>query len=227
MTLGEQIKMKREEMKLSQEELAERVGVSRQAVSKWESNRSVPTGANRRALCQALSLEWPASAARKPPKGGRLLCAAGWGAAAILLVCLVCGLPRFRKASQPDAGVAGPALLCIHFYDAMQEEVLPEALWYNTAAIESILLQWTGGTPQAVQMLFTPSGTETAEQTELLGVKAPPDGESALLLCGASLHRDGLTGHLDFALYFGGGQVVTTDSPYNVLYDPDALAPRS
>ena len=57
MTLGEQIKQKREEKNLSQEELAEQIGVSRQAVSKWESDLSVPTGANRRLLNQVLPLD--------------------------------------------------------------------------------------------------------------------------------------------------------------------------
>lgn len=57
MTLGEQIKLKREEKNLSQEELAGRIGVSRQAVSKWESDLSVPTGANRRLLNQVLPLD--------------------------------------------------------------------------------------------------------------------------------------------------------------------------
>ncbi|MBO4953782.1 MAG: helix-turn-helix transcriptional regulator [Clostridia bacterium] len=42
MNLGEHIQQYRKESRLSQEELAEKVGVSRQAVSKWESNQSVP-----------------------------------------------------------------------------------------------------------------------------------------------------------------------------------------
>ena len=50
MTLGEQIKLKREEKNLSQEELAGRIGVSRQALSKWASDLSVPPGANTRLL---------------------------------------------------------------------------------------------------------------------------------------------------------------------------------
>lgn len=42
MNLGEHIQQYRKESRLSQEELAEKVGVSRQAVSKWESDQSVP-----------------------------------------------------------------------------------------------------------------------------------------------------------------------------------------
>lgn len=46
MSLGENIKSKRNELKLSQEYVSEQLGVSRQAVSKWETNRSEPTAKN-------------------------------------------------------------------------------------------------------------------------------------------------------------------------------------
>ncbi|MBC8591166.1 helix-turn-helix domain-containing protein [Wansuia hejianensis] len=46
MTLGEKIKYYRKNENLSQENLAEKVGVSRQAVTKWESNKSSPSTEN-------------------------------------------------------------------------------------------------------------------------------------------------------------------------------------
>ena len=46
MTLGENIRKRREELKLSQEYVAEQLGVSRQAVSKWETGQSEPTASN-------------------------------------------------------------------------------------------------------------------------------------------------------------------------------------
>lgn len=46
MSLGENIKKRREELKMSQEYLAEQIGVSRQAVSKWEKGQSEPTAGN-------------------------------------------------------------------------------------------------------------------------------------------------------------------------------------
>lgn len=46
MSLGENIKKRREELKLSQECVAEQLGVSRQAVSKWETGQSEPTASN-------------------------------------------------------------------------------------------------------------------------------------------------------------------------------------
>lgn len=46
MILGEKIKHYRKRENLSQESLAEKVGVSRQAVTKWESNKSSPSTEN-------------------------------------------------------------------------------------------------------------------------------------------------------------------------------------
>lgn len=43
MKLAENLQMLRKEKRLSQEELAERCQVSRQAIAKWESGESVPT----------------------------------------------------------------------------------------------------------------------------------------------------------------------------------------
>ena len=42
MTIGQRIAEKRKELGLSQEALGEKLGVSRQAISKWESDTSVP-----------------------------------------------------------------------------------------------------------------------------------------------------------------------------------------
>ena len=42
MTLGQRICQYRKQLNISQEELGDRLGVSRQAVSKWETDLSVP-----------------------------------------------------------------------------------------------------------------------------------------------------------------------------------------
>lgn len=46
MTLGEKIRARRTQLKLSQEYVADQLGISRQAVAKWEADKSVPTSAN-------------------------------------------------------------------------------------------------------------------------------------------------------------------------------------
>lgn len=55
-SVGEAIKSYREQCKMTQELLAERLGVSRQAVSKWESNASEPSTANLIALARLFSV---------------------------------------------------------------------------------------------------------------------------------------------------------------------------
>ncbi len=60
MTLSEKILYCRKKAMLSQETLAERLGVSRQAISKWETGESVPEVSNLSALATALgvSVDW-------------------------------------------------------------------------------------------------------------------------------------------------------------------------
>ena len=52
MTLGQRISRYRKELHISQEELGARLGVSRQAVSKWESGASDPSTSNLLALAK-------------------------------------------------------------------------------------------------------------------------------------------------------------------------------
>ena len=54
MTLGEAIRHRREQLKLSQGYVAEQLGVSRQAVSKWETGQSEPTAGNLIQLAEVL-----------------------------------------------------------------------------------------------------------------------------------------------------------------------------
>lgn len=169
MDLREEIRRRREERHLSQEELAEAVGVSRQAVSKWESGAAQPTGANRRALLQALDLQ-----------------------------------------EEP----AGPRLQSVRFYDEAMQEVLPEANWYDADRAVCLLVQWEGGTPAAVQLVFTPAGSETAGETQILAAALPLDGEHAALLSAAALRESG-AGHLQILLDFGAEGIIRSEGAYN------------
>lgn len=56
MELHERIAMVRKAAGLSQEQLGERLGVTRQAVSKWESGQTVPDAATVARLCTALNV---------------------------------------------------------------------------------------------------------------------------------------------------------------------------
>lgn len=56
MSLAENIRARRQELRLSQVYVADRLGVSRQAVSKWESGRSEPTASNLVDLAELLEI---------------------------------------------------------------------------------------------------------------------------------------------------------------------------
>ncbi|MBR5232434.1 MAG: helix-turn-helix domain-containing protein [Clostridia bacterium] len=56
MTLGEKIKEARKQAGLSQEQLAEKMNVSRSAVAKWETNKGLPDIDNLRYLSKLLSV---------------------------------------------------------------------------------------------------------------------------------------------------------------------------
>ncbi len=56
MTLGEKLREARKEAKLSQEEFAEKVGVSRSAVAKWESDRGIPDVENLKVIASLLNI---------------------------------------------------------------------------------------------------------------------------------------------------------------------------
>lgn len=78
MKLNEKIYLCRKKAGLSQDALAERLGVSRQAISKWETGESVPDTGKLLPLANALgvSLDWllsedgPGEAAAAPPGRG-------------------------------------------------------------------------------------------------------------------------------------------------------------
>lgn len=56
MTLGEKIKEARKQSGLSQEQLAEKIGISRSAVAKWENDNGIPDADNHKALSGLLNV---------------------------------------------------------------------------------------------------------------------------------------------------------------------------
>ena len=56
MTLEEQIKHYRKQAGLSQEKMAEKIGVSRQAITKWENGTEIPDIANLMAIADLLQI---------------------------------------------------------------------------------------------------------------------------------------------------------------------------
>lgn len=211
MTLGEQIKHAREKKNLSQEELAFQLGVSRQAVSKWENGSSLPQGINKEMLTKILNIEIEENTVTKNGKMGlrELL---GWIIAIILAIIFLVVWIHNKNSDT----IKVPNIKSITFYDCNQDVVMEEALWYNSAQIESILIQWEGGTPDNIKMFATPSGTETMSETELLLTKVVLDGDTVALLDADTL-KDKFMTHVYFQLDFG-ENIVTSDM-YNVFYD--------
>lgn len=246
MTLGQQIRQARENKNLSQEELASKMGVSRQAVSKWENNSAIPQGLNREMLAQVLELDFSVSEAvsvidarvKKHNKGMWF----GWGLAAALFVmlCVSVGIGLYlfslqenieivesaeaseavpsKKEQETDSSSITPAIKSIQFYDRGQDIVTDVALWYNAAKIDSILIQWEGGIPNSIKVFFTPSGTETQEETKLLMTKSIPDGDTAALL-NADVLEEISQGHVCFELDFG--ETIVTSDDFNITYNDD------
>ena len=55
MTLGEIIKYYRSQLNMSQTELGDKIGVSRQAVTKWETDTGIPDINNIQSLAKSIS----------------------------------------------------------------------------------------------------------------------------------------------------------------------------
>lgn len=85
-------------------------------------------------------------------------------------------------------------------------------------------MQWEGGTPATVQLVFPPAGSETAGEAQILAAALPLDGEHAALLSAAALRESG-AGHLQILLDFGAEGIVRSEGAYNVApLDPAVTA---
>lgn len=111
------------------------------------------------------------------------------------------------------------AEVSVVFRNKELNEVLPVALWYNFDGIDNIFVRWTGATPVTVRMYYTPMGTETIEQKQLMQTKAPLDGENEIVFPIREMDKDGLYGHLEIELDYGNKKVIS--ETFNVLYDPN------
>ncbi|MBR3871035.1 MAG: helix-turn-helix transcriptional regulator [Clostridia bacterium] len=211
MTLGEQIKNAREKKNLSQEDLAFQLGVSRQAVSKWENGSSLPHSINKTMLSKILGIELEENiiTANNKPRLRELL---AWIIAIVLSIIFLVTWIHNKTPETPDV----PSIKKITFYDCNKNVVTEEARWYNSAQIESILIQWEGGTPDNIKMFATPTGTETMSETELLLTKVVLDGYTVELLDADTL-KDKFSTHVYFQLEFG--ENIVTSEMYNIFFD--------
>ena len=72
MTLGENIQFYRKKKKYSQEKVAELVGISRQAVTKWEQNQSAPSMENLLKLTEVFEIPLEALVSKESAGEGKM-----------------------------------------------------------------------------------------------------------------------------------------------------------
>lgn len=123
-----------------------------------------------------------------------------------------------RADSQPmPKDAQGADTLTVTFLDADGHAVEPEGTWYVTDRIDRIAVSFDGQAPDAVQMFFTPSGTETAVEMDFLRTDAA-GAENQIVISADALHRDSLMGHLQIVAR-AGSRTAKSDI-YNVIYQP-------
>lgn len=226
MNISEIIKQAREELGMTQEDLAERLEVSRQAVSKWELGASVPSPENLKLLEELLGVEFPAPEAAeavpevppKPPfwnwKRIVLLIFGVLIVSALISIWMFTALKAETNVDVPRH--AEPYVTGIYFFneDAGQLRHDPEAGagWYMFVPSSRVylLVTFQDGTEDsvnAVSLFLTPTGTETLEYREQLAVQAAGEGRDFALF--AWDIPEELTAHLEIVLECGGGARVT------------------
>ncbi len=129
MDMSKAIREGRDRLGMSQEALAERLGVSRQAVSKWEMGTSVPSPENRRALSEILGTDLQVERETAPPvplrRWKRLTLAAG-----LLCLALLAALGWILYSAHQDGWPPpeDPQITGVYFYDAAGQEIAKKRL---------------------------------------------------------------------------------------------------
>lgn len=231
MNTAETIKQAREAQGMTQEDLAEKCAVSRQAVSKWELGVSAPTPENLKILEEVLGVvletEEDAAAPAKPRSP--------WRTAAIALGILMLtallsiGIYTALRGDTDVPQPLDPIITGIYFFneDAGQLRHDPQAGagWYmfDPGARVYLLVTFQDGTENTVEaasLFLTPTGTETLEYREQLAVQTAGEGRDFALF--AWDIPEELMAHLEIVLECGGGARVT--ETLNVAAEPDGEA---
>lgn len=230
MNRPEQIREARERLGMTQEALAERLDVSRQAVSKWEMGVSEPNLENLQALSQLLGVEFagtpPADAPNKNP----------WKLLSLALGCLLLAallalggavLPRNAPEdpgtsappqdipeATPGTEQDAPSITGIAFFDADGFPLHPDLGdgWLHFEAGSSVIMavsfqDSTTDTVNAVSVFLTPAGSETLSYRKQLAVQAVDSGR-AIALFPLDMPQD-IMGHMDITLECGGARNIT------------------
>ncbi len=233
MNISDIIRQAREGLGLTQEDLAERLEVSRQAVSKWELGASVPSPENLALLEEVLGVSFPApeeAAALPEQESGTAGKAPFWNWKRVVLLVLGVLVVLALLANVMFMLLAGgigdtrtdaprpsePYISGVYFFNEdageLQHDLQAGAGWYLFAPDSRVYLlvtfeDGTENTVSAVSLFLTPTGTETLEYREQIAVQAAGEGRDFALF--AWDIPEELTAHLEIVLECGGGDRVT------------------
>ena len=188
MDMSKAIREGRDRLGMSQEALAERLGVSRQAVSKWEMGTSVPSPENRRALSEILGTDLQVERETAPPvplrRWKRLTLAAG-----LLCLALLAALGWILYSAHQDGWPPpeDPQITGVYFYDAAGQEIAKSDFgWYlfppdSTVNVAVTFQDGREHTVDQVVLFLYPTGTGVAEERQQIGVRRIRDGRTFAL----------------------------------------------
>lgn len=234
MNIADTIRQSREARGLTQEDLAERCGVSRQAVSKWEVGASVPTPENLKTLGEILEVTFETAEGEEAPSPDPKPPFWNWKRTAFLVLGVLVVSALFSIAmwtalkTEKNVDVPRPSephVTGVYFFneDAGQLRHDPEAGagWYmfDPGARVYLLVTFQDGTEDTVNaasLFLTPTGTQTLEYREQIAVQAAGEGRDFALF--AWDIPEELTAHLEIVLECGGARVTET---LNVAAEPD------
>lgn len=222
MNTAETIKQAREAQGMTQEDLAEKCEVSRQAVSKWELGVSVPTPENLNILEGVLGVvfetEEGADVPAKPRNPWRTAAIALGGLILAALVSIGVYAAASNAPDTPEPSAAPPeptepAVTGIWFFGEDGTPLEPDKGdgWKSFTVGQRVylLVNFQQGTEigvQGVSLFATPTGTETYDQREQLAIQAVYDRPFALFPL--DFPEETMV-HLDVTLECDGGQTVT------------------
>ena len=146
----------RKEKKLTQEQVAQAMGVSRQTVSHWENGRVEPTQEQREALCRLLEIS--ADAPQPTPLHRRILAAVALAAFVTILVMAVYPIYKSRHAgANPEA--------CLLYTSIRREGDLAQfSVLDNGAGIEPAVL------PKLFEEMFPHAGELRGDGRRSMGI---------------------------------------------------------
>lgn len=185
MTTGEKIAALRKEQGMSQEALGEKLGLSRQAVSKWEADQAVPTMDNLMELSKLFGVpvdtllrpdaelmpkaedsdeSWPGAENQPVRNGNRKWKIAAIAAAGLLCVSVVCSAVSLWRVIAMQKQI-----------DTLRMQSGPSTIYYpdNTSAENSDLADWSEN------VTVDPQNTDNLLVTVSAVPRSMLDGETA------------------------------------------------